>query len=50
MKPLRVSSNGRYLVDSEDKPFFYLADTAWCLFVDVDRGGPSRTSTIAGKS
>lgn len=27
--PLRVSDNGRYLVDSSKKPFFYQADTAW---------------------
>ena len=28
--PLRVSDNGRYLRNG-DKPFFYLADTAWLL-------------------
>lgn len=30
--PLRVSSNGRYFVDREGKPFFWLGDTAWPLF------------------
>jgi hypothetical protein len=29
---LKVSANQRYLVDRQDKPFFYLADTAWELF------------------
>lgn len=27
--PLKVSSNGRHLVDSNNKPFLYVADTAW---------------------
>ena len=26
---LKVSANGRYLVDQESKPFFYLGDTCW---------------------
>ena len=29
--PLRPSPDGRYLVDSTGKPFFYHADTAWQL-------------------
>jgi hypothetical protein len=29
---LAVSSNGRYLVDQQGKPFFYLGDTAWLIF------------------
>jgi Protein of unknown function (DUF4038)/Putative collagen-binding domain of a collagenase len=29
--PLKVSGNRRYLVDSEGKPFFLLADTPWFL-------------------
>lgn len=30
--PLKVSSNGRYLVDQNNKPFFFTADTCWsCL-------------------
>ncbi len=29
--PLKVSQNGRYLVDQNNKPFFYTADTAWTL-------------------
>ena len=28
----KVSPNGRYLVDQNGKPFFYLADTCWLLF------------------
>jgi len=30
--PLKVSANGRYFVDREGKPFFWLGDTAWPLF------------------
>jgi hypothetical protein len=29
---LKVSPNGRYLIDQNGKPFFYLADTCWLLF------------------
>lgn len=29
--PLRVSANGRYFVDVQGKPFFWLGDTAWPL-------------------
>lgn len=29
---LKVSDNRRFLVDSQGRPFFYLADTAWELF------------------
>jgi hypothetical protein len=34
---LKVSDNGRFLVTSNGKPFFYLADTAWELFHRLDR-------------
>lgn len=30
--PIKVSPNGRYFVDSNGKPFFWLGDTAWPLF------------------
>lgn len=30
--PLRVSPSGRYLEDSQGRPFLYQADTAWMLF------------------
>src|SRR6266545_4642512 len=30
--PIRVSENGRYFVDAQDKPFYFLADTQWELF------------------
>jgi len=30
--PIRVSANGRYLVDFTGQPFFWLGDTAWPLF------------------
>lgn len=29
--PLRVSTNGRYLVDTNNKPFMWQGDTAWLL-------------------
>jgi hypothetical protein len=32
--PIRVSPDGRYFVDRGDKPFFWLGDTAWPLFVE----------------
>jgi hypothetical protein len=34
---LKVSPNGRYLVDQDGKPFFYLGDTCWLLFQRPDR-------------
>ena len=30
--PIKISENGRYFVDSENKPFFWQADTCWKLF------------------
>jgi hypothetical protein len=30
--PIRVSSNGRYFVDAQGEPFYFLADTQWELF------------------
>jgi len=29
--PLRTSANGRYLIDQQNRPFFYQADTPWTL-------------------
>ena len=29
---LKVSANGRYFIDQDGKPFFYLGDTCWLLF------------------
>ena len=34
---MKVSPNGRYLVDDEGNPFFYLADTAWALLYKTTR-------------
>lgn len=34
---LRVSSNGRYLVDGKGQPFFWLGDTSWPLFGQYTR-------------
>lgn len=35
--PLRSSTDGRYLMDAKNQPFFYQADTAWAL---TKRFGP----------
>jgi hypothetical protein len=42
MLPLKVSENGRYLVDQKDQPFLVVGDTPWSLIVqpqeeDIDR-------------
>src|SRR5262245_57420407 len=34
---LKVSANGRYFVDQDGKPFFYLGDTCWLLFQRPNR-------------
>ncbi len=34
---LKVSSNHRFLVTTDDRPFFWLGDTAWELFHRLDR-------------
>jgi hypothetical protein len=34
---LQVSRNGRYFVDQDGKPFFYLGDTCWLLFQRLNR-------------
>jgi hypothetical protein len=34
---IKVSANGRYFVDQEGKPFFYLGDTCWLLFQRPNR-------------
>jgi hypothetical protein len=33
---LKISPNGRYFVDQNGKPFFYLGDTCWLLFQRLD--------------
>ncbi len=33
---LQVSPNGRYFVDQDGKPWFYLGDTAWLMFQRLD--------------
>lgn len=35
--PLRVHASGRYLVQANGKPFFFLGDTAWELFHRLDK-------------
>ena len=34
---LRISENRRYLVHGKGTPFFYMGDTAWCLFHRLNR-------------
>jgi hypothetical protein len=34
--PLHASPNGRYLVDINNKPFFYQAETPWLIFVNLN--------------
>ena len=34
---LRVSADGRYFVDGDGQPFFWLGDTAWPLFAQYSR-------------
>ncbi len=33
--PLRASANNRYLVDANNKPFFYQADTPWMMLLQL---------------
>jgi Protein of unknown function (DUF4038)/Putative collagen-binding domain of a collagenase len=40
--PTKVSPNGRFLLDKEGKPFFYLGDTAWELFHRANREDADR--------
>lgn len=40
--PLKVSSNGRFLVHEDGTPFFYLGDTAWELFHRLNREDAER--------
>ena len=40
--PTKVSANGRFLLDKEGKPFFYLGDTAWELFHRANRDDADR--------
>jgi hypothetical protein len=35
--PIKISPNGRYFVDQDAKPFFWLGDTEWPLFAQYTR-------------
>lgn len=37
MKPLKISANKRYFQTKDGKPFFWLGDTGWLLFVKCKR-------------
>jgi hypothetical protein len=39
---IRVSSDGRYLIHADGRPFFYLGDTAWALFQRLNRQEAAR--------
>jgi hypothetical protein len=34
--PIKVSQNGRYFIDKNNRPFFIQSDTPWSLFVVLD--------------
>src|SRR5688572_29539703 len=36
-KPLRISPDGRFLMQPDGAPFFWLADTGWSLFQRLDQ-------------
>ncbi len=36
IRPLKVDAGGHYLVNEEGVPFFWLGDTAWKLFANLD--------------
>ncbi len=42
LPPLRVSDDGRWFVHADGTPFFWLADTAWSIFVNLDRAEVER--------
>lgn len=37
MQPLKISANKRYFATKDGKPFFWLGDTGWLLFVKCNR-------------
>lgn len=37
MRVLQVSENGRFFIDQNKKPFFWLGDTGWLLFTKLSR-------------
>ncbi|MDX2038732.1 MAG: glycoside hydrolase family 140 protein [Isosphaeraceae bacterium] len=40
--PAKISADGRFLLQGDGRPFFYLADTAWELFHRLDREEATR--------
>ncbi|MHA6624440.1 glycoside hydrolase family 140 protein [Pseudonocardia sichuanensis] len=42
LAPVRVSDDGRFFVHADGTPFFWLADTAWSIFVNLDRAEVER--------
>ncbi len=46
---LLVSDNHRYLVDETGKPFFWLGDTAWELFHELDREEAEHYLTVRAR-
>ncbi len=37
MQPLKISVNKRYFITADGKPFFWMGDTGWLLFVKCNR-------------
>lgn len=37
MQPLKISANKRFFVTADNKPFFWLGDTGWLLFIKCTR-------------
>ncbi len=37
MQPLKISASGRYFITADGKPFFWLGDTGWLLFLKCTR-------------
>jgi hypothetical protein len=43
---LQVSENGRFLITSEAKPFFWMGDTAWQIFQKASREDSSQQPSV----
>jgi Protein of unknown function (DUF4038)/Putative collagen-binding domain of a collagenase len=37
MQPLKISANKRFIITADGKPFFWLGDTGWLLFIKCNR-------------
>jgi len=46
----KVSPNGRYLMTTEGRPFYYLADTAWTLFKRLNHSAVPLAEQCCGEA